>query len=549
VSQNGVILITASQFVAHAGQAPKSSDKAEPSAREHKLQCRLLQSPLNSVVPNAPEVTSPKPLSAARIVALTVLFTSAAVYEAVHISAVTMAGVWVHLQTGLWIVQNHAFPRSGIFSQYSSLSWTDASWLFDLILGVAYQTFGLRALPIVLMALKIALGIVTFLLARAARASFWSAVALSAIAQYVITNLQPMPSAVSVVFVAVELILLLGYRRTGAVHKLFLLLVLFLFWANLDIQCVLGLLLLVLYWIGLAIEQTLRTETRPWITGSAEGLDLRKMALAAMLSLGVTFVTPYTIHLLPTAPGALYSETSFQYFGEMSAMSFRRPQDFALMLLVMAGFLSLGRRRALDPASVLVFIAAAALAFRVQRDAWLVVLLAIAIIPAGFPEMNCLPLLTMAPTWQRTAVAVLTALVFVVTGVLLPTQQVLMSKIGQEYPVKACDYIRANHLPQPLYNAYVWGSFLTWYLPEDPVVVDSRVELYGDEILNKHFDVASGKEKLEEDPGLLRCQTLLLEKQSAMARALVNFPALRAQFQLVYSDQVASVFLRVAGSR
>jgi len=215
----------------------------------------------------------------------------------------------------------------------------------------------------------------------------------------------------------------------------------------------------------------------------------------------------------------------------------------------MAGFLSLGRRRALDPASVLVFIAAAALAFRVQRDAWLVVLLAIAIIPAGFPEMNCLPLLTMAPTWQRTAVAVLTALVFMVTAVLLPTQQVLMSEIGQEYPVKACDYIRANHLPQPLYNAYGWGSFLTWYLPEDPVVVDSRVELYGDEILNKHFDVASGKEKLEEDPGLLRCQTLLLEKQSAMARALVSFPALRAQFQLIYSDQVASVFLRVAGGR
>ena len=74
-----------------------------------------------------------------------------------------------------------------------------------------------------------------------------------------------------------------------------------------------------------------------------------------------------------------------------------------------------------------------------------------------------------------------------------------MDKIDQVYPVKACDYIRNNGLPQPLFNAYSWGSFLTWYLPQYPVAVDSRVELYGNRLLESYFSVVSGKERLETE--------------------------------------------------
>ena len=87
------------------------------------------------------------------------------------------------------------------------------------------------------------------------------------------------------------------------------------------------------------------------------------------------------------------------------------------------------------------------------------------------------------------------------------------------------------------------GSFLTWYLPEYPVVVDSRVELYGDEILTRYFDVIGGKKRLDSDPMVARAGTLLLERNSAMAKALRNLPALSAQYRLVYSDELACVFV------
>ena len=139
-------------------------------------------------------------------------------------------------------------------------------------------------------------------------------------------------------------------------------------------------------------------------------------------------------------------------------------------------------------------------------------------------------------------VASATALVLVVGTVRLPDRNALMNRIGQTFPVKACDYIASNRLSGPLFNEYAWGSFLTWYLPEYPVVVDSRVELYGDDMLKKYFDVVGGKERLDSDPMVARAGTLLLERKSAMAKALRDLPALSSQYRLVYSDELADVF-------
>lgn len=500
----------------------------------------------NDAEPSQLGISPSNALTVVRILALTVLFGAAAVYEAIHVSAILASGVWVHLQTGLWILQNHAFPHTGLFSQYSNLPWHDASWSFDVLLGLMYRAFGLRAIPFLLMLLKVALAATTFLLVRAGRADFWTAVALSAAAQYVIYGLQPLPYVFSILFFAVELILLLRSRQTGSMD-LYRLPLLFLLWANVDIQFVLGLTLLLLYLIALGIEELIRGADKPWVSDAVRRVDLKRAGVMALLSLLMTFATPYTINLLPNSFSSLYSHATFEYFAEMSAMTFRHPQEFVLMLLVMAGFLSLGRRRSLDVFSLLVLMAGTAIAFRLQRDGWLAVLPAIAIVPGG-RLLQCEPLSKTSYRWQRIS-ASLTAIAVIFATLFLPRNGVLMDKIDQVYPVKACDYIRNNGLPQPLFNAYSWGSFLTWYLPQYPVAVDSRVELYGNRLLESYFSVVSGKERLETEGIVSPSGTLLLERQSAMARALTNLPVLEARYKLVYSDDLASVFVGRAGNQ
>src|SRR5215475_1155388 len=110
--------------------------------------------------------------SALRVVALTVLFSAAAVHEAWKLFSLTSPEIWVHLRTGLWILENRSVPHTGLFSRYSTLAWIDSTWLYDLRLGIAYRLFGLRAIPLSLIVVRLAVAFVTFFVARVGRAGF-----------------------------------------------------------------------------------------------------------------------------------------------------------------------------------------------------------------------------------------------------------------------------------------------------------------------------------------------------------------------------------------
>jgi hypothetical protein len=485
------------------------------------------------------------------IVALVVLFSTAAIYESTHLSALTRPEVWVHLRTGSWILENRAIPHTGLFSQYPNLAWSDSSWLFDAMLGGTYKLFGLRAIPILLMLLKMVIAAGTFLLAYSRRGDFWKAVALSVLAQYVLSGLQPLPYVFSILFFAIELGLLVGSRRSGSARGLWLLPLLFFVWANLHIQFGAGLVMLGVFLIASLIEHWLRSMDVNWMSRRIVLLPLIQVSAISAASLLATFATPYGFRLLPAVFRTLYSDVAFEHFAEMASMSFRRPQDYLLMLLVMFAFLALGRRRSLEVFELFILLGGTAVAFRIQRDTWLALLPAIVVLSTtSFVEFreNDSQSKTLR-AWEWGAVAATTAMVLVVAMVRLPDRNALMNRISQNFPVRACDYIASSSLSKPLFNEYSWGSFLTWYLPEYPVVVDSRAELYGGDMLTKYFDVVGGKERLDFDPMVAGAGTLLLERNSAMAKAMKDLPALSSQYRLVYSDELADVFVPTNNER
>lgn len=478
------------------------------------------------------------------VVALVALLATAPVVEALRVSAFSNRDLWWHLRSGLWILQNHSVPRSGLFSQYADRPWVASSWAFEALMAAAYKLLGLRAVPILLMAFKLALAVVTFLLARGWRGVFWGAVGLSAIAQYVLVDLQPLPNFFSILFFGVELILLLQSRRTADLHSLFWLPLLFLLWANFDSQFLNGLLLLGLYLLAEFTEFLLHRFGASGISPPAHSLP--KITALAGLSVIATCLTPYWFQLFPSVSQIAYGRLEFEYFQEMSAFAFRRPEQFVLLLLVMAAFLVLGRQRSRDLFKLGVMAAGAMLAFRVQRDAWCVALPAIAVIGDALADYvpEATPPRGSHRKWEKPLVAMLTLVVFLAASLRVPNNESLMRRDSRVLPVKACDYIRANHLPPPLYNAYAWGGFLTWYLPEYPVAIDGRVNLYGNEINQRYLHAAEGKQRLETDPSFMSARTILLERGSGMTEALTTLPALRAQFRVVYQDDIATILVR-----
>ena len=227
-------------------------------------------------------------------------------------------------------------------------------------------------------------------------------------------------------------------------------------------------------------------------------------------------------------------------------MSFRQPQNYALMLLIMAAFLALGRRRSLRVFELLALTAATLLGFRIQREAWMAALLAVTILADAIERMarDRESQEASRASWENAACAVILTAILLLAAFRLPHQDALRSRLSQTFPVKACDFIRDHGLPQPLFNEYSWGSFLTWYLPEYPVAIDGRPELYGDELTEGYFKVIAGGERLDAYPALGNAQTLLLPKQSGMVKALTTLPALSSQYRLAYSDDLAAVFTR-----
>jgi hypothetical protein len=200
----------------------------------------------------------------------------------------------------------------------------------------------------------------------------------------------------------------------------------------------------------------------------------------------------------------------------------------------------------------------AMLAFRYQRDVWCVVFIAIAVLAESRAEhiaAEAAAEAAVAPgnvglgkvalgKRESLVLAVAVLVCFVAATVHLPSNAVLQSRLQYVTPTKACDYIRDNHLPTPLFNAYRWGGFLTWYLPEYPVAIDGRLNLYGEDRSSTYFKVWAGTQRMETDPSFMSAQTLLLENNTGFTQALTQIPALREQFHLVYQDDLSAVFVR-----
>ena len=260
-----------------------------------------------------------------------------------------------------------------------------------------------------------------------------------------------------------------------------------------------------------------------------------------------TLVTPYSIHLIPEAAHFPYSNTLFKNFATMAAMDFRRPEHFVLLILFLSACLGLGLQRSRDLFKILLLTFWAVLAFRIQRESWCIVLPSVAMLADAIGSRAADSVTQRAASKEkmmRFAVIVATSIVLLVSFFRLPTNQVLQVRLRSVMPVAACDYIRDNHLPGPIFNEYRWGGYLTWNLPEYPVAIDERLNLYGDQVGNAYFDVIMGKQRLETFPSFAGAQTILLPVDLAMTRALTEIPQLQEQFREVYRDDVAVVIVR-----
>ena len=144
----------------------------------------------------------------------------------------------------------------------------------DGLLAAGYKLAGLRVLPLTRMALSVMLAASAFFLARGLGRSFPLAVLLALAAQFALLPLRPLPNLFSFVCFAIELLLLFASRRTGNVRLLYWLPLLFVFWVNLHVEFVYGLVVLGLWVAASLAEDLCRRSGLAWFVSTPASLPV-----------------------------------------------------------------------------------------------------------------------------------------------------------------------------------------------------------------------------------------------------------------------------------
>jgi uncharacterized membrane protein (UPF0136 family) len=433
--------------------------------------------------------------------------------------------MFMHLRIGDWIREHGAVPWTDPFSWRQGTPWIAYSWLFELGASEIFEHAGWTGLLLAKAALcvLVALGIVRMLERREPRPGVALALATLGLLG-VLGSINIRPWLFSILFLAVTLDRALEARETGNVRRLLGLVPVYVLWANLHIQFVYGLLVLGLLLVESAIEAV--QERSPALAPATAAAGLALCAVA-------TLATPYHVHLWHTVFVFATRGGGSDAILELQAPSFRAPRDWVLVAASLLACYALGRRRETRPFPIALLSVLAFLSFHSRRDAWALVLAAVALIPrGGAGELTSLPVLVLigALGWGAAVLVHVSHL----------REIAFRNTVVRDYPEEACRFIEERRLAGPLYNPFNWGSYLVWRLRSLPVSMDGRLDVHGADRLARSQRTFGGAPDWKSDPDLEQARIVLVPAEWPLSALLDRDPG----WKRVHADPMAHVYVR-----
>ncbi len=446
--------------------------------------------------------------------------------------------MWWRFRTGQWIVENHSAPIVDNFSTFAmGKPWIEYSWLFDLLVYAAYALFNLPGVVYFVVGMALLITFVGHQLMRRSGLPLPAEVALVAAAVGAIKPLMtPRPWLFTIVLFSIELLIIDRVRHSGKPQLLWVLPLVFALWANLHIQFVYGLGVLGLLFAEAVLVLAFQ---RSGITIQAPALSPGRLMLALLACVVATFLTPYHYLLYKQILEYVGQTGVFLNISELHPMFFRSPDSWLVLMLTIATAFILGWRRKWLPFPMLLFLTGAVLAFRARRDAWFLVLTAIWVIGDGARALWPARSFAFSKAQIAVSAVAVAATLFLVSIARQISVANLQEFVEQKFPVRAVNFVNANQLPGPLFNDYDWGGFLLWGLARLPVAIDGRLNLFGEDQLERSLNTWDGRPGWNSDPDLAGAKLVIANKQ----RMLVSLLRSNPRFKIVYEDNIAVVFV------
>lgn len=222
---------------------------------------------------------------------------------------------------------------------------------------------------------------------------------------------------------------------------------------------------------------------------------------------------------------------------------------FLVGLLISAMILAVSRRRP-TVFQVLLFLLFGALGLKYIRGAvWFGIIMVQPVAEALAPSLPGTSTSTTNPTARRMNM-ILTSFLALLAFFSLPWFKqywpVLPEKAGlisYDTPVAATNFLLENHPEGYIFNDMAYGSYLIWAAqPDYKVFVDSRIELYSDDIWMDYLAITNAQPDWEELLDKYKVNTLMIGVKDQAP--LVDAVKASSAWQEVYMDPVAVVFTR-----
>lgn len=438
--------------------------------------------------------------------------------------------LWWHLRAGQVIVEQKQILLNDIFSYTRfGAEWVNAFWISEVLVYVIYEIAGYFGLTFFVSIT----GLFTFYLIsrRLSGNIFLNSFILILAAITAAPIWGPRPQILSFFLIAVLDDWLIKKR------KHWLLLPLFVLWANIHGGWIWGFLLIIAHVTGKIIQQLINQE-KNWdeiksligwsaLSGLAIGINPNGLAIWNLPFQQINVSLQIQEWLSPDFHRIDFHPFLWMIFLLLISAPFSKKQKWSQLFKVI-GF--------------------AYLTFFSQRN---IALFAIVAVPLLSDWMNAtlqhfqkekrLKPIIQLPRPFRLLINSILVFTLTITAFGNAYFVSLPENVDTNYPVNAIQWIKENQPKGNLFNSYNWGGYILWTLPEYPVFIDGRADLYGNEIISQWQNVVNADENAFEVLEKWNIDIIFIEPYWDVVKLLEENP----NWQKSYQDEKSIILIRV----